>query len=517
MAYNGFLGCGFVFFAGRTKEVLVMERLKGDVVVIGAGVTGTAVARELARYQVKVFLVEKYPDVACGCTKANTAIVHAGYDATPGSWKAKLNVRGAAVYPQVCQELEVEFKPTGSLVVALAEDQVSHLYELLNRGYVNGVPDLEIIGREQLLAQEPYVNPKAVAALWAPTAGLVNPWGLAIAQAENAAENGVEVLLGAPVVGLELKDGLVTSVQTPTVIIETRYVVNAGGRYSDEIAAMVGQDDFRIVPRKGEYYVFDKRFGYMVGCPLFPVPTAVSKGILVTPSVDGNLLIGPNAQDQEDKEDLDTTPQGLAEVLKEALDMMPDLPVRDAITNFAGLRAVARPSNDFVLGTAPGVANFINAAGIQSPGLTAAPAVAEVVRDFLQLAGLELKGKAKFNPFRRGIVTFRDKSHKQQAELIEGDPRYGQIVCRCETVTEAEIVQALHRPVPCTTIDGVKRRAHAGMGRCQAGFCTPRVIEIMARELGLSWDQITKKGGSSRLLLNHTKCSGAVKGAGEDA
>lgn len=494
-----------------------MKRLKGDVVVIGAGVTGTAVARELARYQVKVFLVEKYPDVACGCTKANTAIVHAGYDATPGTWKAKLNVRGAAVYPQVCRELEVEFKPTGSLVVALAEDQVPHLYDLLNRGYVNGVPDLKIIGREQLLAQEPYVNPTAVAALWAPTSGLVNPWGLAIAQAENAAENGVEVLLGAPVVGLELTDGLVTAVQTPDVVIETSYVVNAGGRYSDDIARMAGQDDFRIVPRKGEYYVFDKRFGYMANCPLFPVPTAISKGILVTPSVDGNLLIGPNAQDREEKEDLDTTPQGLAEVLNEALDMMPGLPVKDAITNFAGLRAVARPSNDFVLGPAPGVPNFINAAGIQSPGLTSTPAVAEVVRDFLQLAGLELKGKKKFNPYRQGIVTFRDKSREQQAELIEHDPRYGQIVCRCETVTEAEIVQALNRSVPCTTIDGVKRRTRAGMGRCQAGFCTPRVVEIMARELGLTWDEVTKKGGASRLLLGQTKCSAAAKGAGKDA
>lgn len=494
-----------------------MERLKADVVVIGAGVTGTAVARELARYQLKVFLVEKHPDVACGCTKANTAIVHAGYDATPGTWKAKLNVRGAAVYPQVCRELEVEFKPTGSLVVALAEDQVPHLYELLNRGYVNGVPDLKVIGRDELLAKEPYVNPKAVAALWAPTAGLVNPWGLAIAQAENAAENGVEVLLGAPVVGIDVTDGLVTAVQTPDVIIETRYVVNAGGRYSDEIARMVGQDDFRIVPRKGEYYVFDKRFGYMANCPLFPVPTAISKGILVTPSVDKNLLIGPNAQDQEDKEDLDTTAEGLQEVLSEALTMMPDLPVKDAITNFAGLRAVARPSNDFVLGPAPGVPNFINAAGIQSPGLTSAPAVAEVVRDYLQMAGLELKGKKKFNPFRKGIVTFRDKSHEEQARLIQEDPRYGQIVCRCETVTEAEIVQALNRPISCTTIDGVKRRTRAGMGRCQAGFCTPRVVEIMARELGLSWDEITKKGGASRLLLGQTKCSAAVKGAGKDA
>ncbi|HKM38873.1 MAG TPA: NAD(P)/FAD-dependent oxidoreductase [bacterium] len=494
-----------------------MKRLKGDVVIIGAGAIGTAVARELARYRLKVFLIDKYPDVACGSAKACTAIIHAGYDATPGSWKAKLNIRGNMMYPQICRELEVDYQCTGSLVVALTEDQVPHLYELLNRGRTNGVPGLEIIDRKELLAREPYLNPKAVAALWAPTAGLVNPWALAIAQAENAVENGVQVLLEAPVTGIELDQSQVIAVETPQAVIETRYVVNAAGRYADAVAALVGQNNFHIVPRKGEYYVFDKRFGYMANSPLFPVPTAISKGILVTPSVDGNLLIGPNARDQEDKEDLDTTAEGLSEVLSQALNLMPDLPVKDAITNFAGLRAVARPSNDFVLGPAPGVPNFINAAGIQSPGLTAAPAIAQVVSDFLQVAGLELVGKAKFNPFRHDIVTFRDKDPEEQARLIQSDPRYGQIVCRCETVTEAEIVQALERPIPCLTIDGVKRRTHAGMGRCQAGFCTPRVVEIMARELGLSWDKVTKRGGDSRLLLAHTKGSVTERGAGENA
>ncbi|MDK2855270.1 MAG: glycerol-3-phosphate dehydrogenase [Bacillota bacterium] len=482
-----------------------MERLKADVVIVGAGIIGTAIARELARYELEVFLVEKEADVACGSTKANTAIVHAGYDAHPGTWKARLNVRGNAVFPQICRELEVPFKQTGTLVVALKEDEVPHLYELLERGHVNGVPDLEIIGREELLCREPNVNPKAVAALWAPTGGIVNAWELAIAQAENAVENGVKLLLQQPVTRIELEDGRVRTVFTPDFAIETRFVVNAAGRYSDEVARLVGQENFRIVPRKGEYYVFDKRFGHMANCPLFPVPTAISKGILVTPTVEGNLLIGPNAQDLEDKEDLRTTPAGLKEVLTQALELMPDLPVKDAITNFAGLRAVAKPSNDFVLGPAPGVPNFINAAGIQSPGLTAAPAVAEEVRDHLQEAGLELHGKKKFNPYRKRITPFRELSREEQAKLIEQDPRYGQIVCRCETVTEAEVVQALHRPVPCTTMDGVKRRTRAGMGRCQGGFCTPRVAAILARELGLSLDEVTKKGGASKLLLGRTK------------
>lgn len=489
-----------------------MDRLEADVVIIGAGVTGTAIARELARYDLEVFLVEREPDVACGSTKANTAIVHAGYDAHPGTWKAKLNVRGNAVFPQLCRELGVPFKQTGTLVVALKEDEVPHLYELLERGHVNGVPDLMIIGREELLRREPHVNPKAVAALWAPTGGIVNAWELTIAQAENAVENGVKLLLGQPVTAIELENGRVRGVRTPDFSITTRFVVNAAGRYADEIARLVGQEDFRIVPRKGEYYVFDKRFGYLANCPLFPVPTAISKGILVTPTVEGNLLIGPNAQDLEDKEDLRTTPEGLQEVLSEALDMMPALPLKDAITNFAGLRAVAKPSNDFILGPAPGVPNFINASGIQSPGLTAAPAVAEEVRDHLQAAGLPLEGKKKFNPYRKRPVTFRELSREEQAALIEKDPRYGQIVCRCETVTEAEIVAALHRPVPCTTMDGVKRRTRAGMGRCQAGFCTPRVAAILARELGLSLDEVTKKGGASKLLLARTK-ELLVKGA----
>jgi glycerol-3-phosphate dehydrogenase len=490
-----------------------MEKLQADVVIIGAGVTGTAIARELARYELEVVLVEKEADVACGSTKANTAIVHAGYDAHPGTWKAKLNVRGNAVFPQICRELEVPFKRTGSLVVALKEDQVPHLYELLERGHVNGVPDLEIIGRDELLRREPHLNPHAVAALWAPTAGIVNAWELTIAQAENAVENGVKLLLEQPVIRIEREGDRVRTVCTPDFAIATRFVVNAAGRHSDEIARLVGQEDFRITPRKGEYYVFDRRFGHMAGCPLFPVPTAVSKGILVTPTVEGNLLIGPNAQDLDDKEDLRTTPAGLKEVLTEALDMMPDLPLKDAIANFAGLRAVARPSNDFVLGPAPGVPNFINAAGIQSPGLTSAPAVAEEIRDYLQAAGLELNGKKKFNPYRKRLVTFRELSREEQAELIAEDPRYGQIVCRCETVTEAEIVQALHRPVPCTTMDGVKRRTRAGMGRCQAGFCTPRVAAIMARELGLSLDEVTKKGGASKLLLARTKELLPAKGA----
>ena len=482
-----------------------MGRLQGDVVVIGAGITGASIARELSRYKLKVFLVEKEADVACGSTKANTAIVHAGYDAQPGTWKAKLNVMGAARFDTMCLELGVRFNKTGTLVVALEEDQLPQLHILRERGHTNGVRDLEIIGRDELLRREPNINPKAVAALWAPTAGITCPWELTIALVENAVDNGVTLLLNAEVVAIDsVDDRAALCVRTTSVSIETRFVVNAAGLYSDAVAHMVGQDDFRIAPRKGEYYVYDKRFGSMVRCPLFPVPTAVSKGILVTNTIDGNLMIGPNAQDVDDKEDVETTWAGLSDVLGEALDMVPALPVTEPITNFAGLRAIAKPGNDFILGPAPGVPRFINATGIQSPGLTAAPAIAEVVRDLLHDADLELEEKPDFNPYRSPVPRFSALSHSQQSALIRENPNYGRIVCRCETVTEAEVKMAIHGPIPCTTTDGIKRRTRAGMGRCQAGFCTPRVVDILAKELGITFDEVTKRGPSTNLLLART-------------
>ncbi|HHW92326.1 MAG TPA: NAD(P)/FAD-dependent oxidoreductase [Firmicutes bacterium] len=483
-----------------------MQTIKADVVIVGAGVTGAVIARELSRYELKVVVLEKEADVcAGGSSKANTAIVHAGYDATPGTWKAKLNVRGVELYDQMCCELDVPYQKKGTLVVALAEDQVPHLEELLERGKINGVPDLEIIGRDRILKMEPHINPEAVAALYAPGAGIVCPYELTIALAENAVMNGVQVLLSQPVTGIAVRDGRVQQALTPEYRIDTSFVINAAGLYADEIARMVGQDYYHIIPRKGEYYIFDKRFGGLINRPLFPVPTEVSKGILVTPTVDGNLLIGPNAENIEDKEDTATTPEGLQEVLTGALAMVPDLPLRERITTYAGLRNVAMPSNDFVLGPAPGVKGFINAGGIQSPGLTAAPAIAEVILNVLAEEGLELRPKASFNPERKTIPHFREMSPEERREAIAQNPAYGQIVCRCETVTEAEILQAIHRPIPATTVDAVKRRTRAGMGRCQGGFCTPRVMALLVRELGIPWEEVTKKGGSSQYVVGRTK------------
>ena len=482
-----------------------VRRLAADVVVIGAGVVGTGIARELSRYDVRVVLVEKRADVAFGTTKANTALVHAGYDADPGTLKARLNVRGNALYPKVCAELGVAYKNTGSLVVALAEEQTIHLHELLERGGTNGVPGLEVIPRERVLAMEPGVNPNVVAALWAPTGGITSPWELAIAYAENAVANGVELLLSSPVIGIDMRGDRAVSVRCPGVVIDTKFVVNAAGIWADDIERMVSRDDFEITPRRGEYYLFDKRVGHMVSRPLFPVPSQSTKGIVVAPTVDGNLIAGPNALLVGGKGDLATTAAGLAEVIEGARRLVPGLPVRESITNFAGLRAVAVPVGDFVIGPSPGVPNFVNAAGIQSPGLTAAPAIAEAVRDILADAGLALAEKPDFTPVRERPTRFAELGRDEQSALIEKDPLWGHIICRCETVTEAEIVEALHRPAPCTTLDGVKFRTRAGAGRCQGGFCGPRVVDIIHRELGIPVEQVTKKGGGSYILSGPSK------------
>lgn len=479
--------------------------IKTDVVVIGAGIIGTGIARELSRYNVDIVLVEREADVAWGTTKANTALVHAGYDADPGSNKARFNVAGNAMYPKVTADLGVMYKNTGSLVAATAPEQVPHLHELLERGRANGVPGLEIIGRERILELEPLIAPDAIAALWAPTGGITSPWELAIAYAENAADNGATVLLSAPVTAIDVEGVRAVRVHTPGATIDTRFVVNAAGLFADEVAGMAGARDFDIVPRKGEYYLLDKRAGHLARRPLFPVPNEFSKGIVVTPTVDGNLLVGPNSRVIESRSDLDTTGPGLDEVIAGARRLVPSIPLRDNITNFAGLRATAQPSNDFVIGPANAVPNFINAAGIQSPGLTAAPAIAlEVVR-LLGEAGLELVEKPAFNPIRPRPARFEEMDDDARSAAAACDSRWGHIICRCEGVTEGEIVDALHRSVPCTTLDGVKFRTRAGAGRCQGGFCGPRVVAIIARELGISPDAVTKKGGASRVLVGQSK------------
>jgi len=469
-----------------------------DVVIIGGGVTGSCIARELSRYELSVCLLDKEEDVASGTSKANSAIVHAGYDAKPGSLQARLNVEGNRLMEDWCAELDVPFKRMGSLVLAFNDEDMRELDNLMRQGEANGVPGLRIIGKDELHAMEPYVADNAIAGLYAPTGGIVCPYELTIAAAENAVVNGAEVKLGRMVKGIRRTEAGF-DVETSQEVVSARYVVDAAGVYADDIAAMIGDDSFKVKPRKGEYCILDKAKGYLARHVIFQPPTAMGKGVLVTPTVDGNILVGPNAHDIDDKEDTATTAAGLSEVLSTARKSVPAVSERDVITSFAGLRAVS--GSDFVIKPSDVDNRFIIVGGICSPGLTSAPAIARMVAGLLRQAGLEASLKADFNPVRKDIPRFREMSDEERQKLIADDSAFGRIICRCETVTEGEIINAIKRPIPALTLDAIKRRARAGMGRCQSGFCMPRVMEILARETGIPADEITKKGGPSRVLV----------------
>ncbi|WP_122626537.1 NAD(P)/FAD-dependent oxidoreductase [Lucifera butyrica] len=467
------------------------DKMKTDVVIVGGGITGTAIARELSKYELKVVLLEKEPDIAVGTTKANSAIVHAGFDAHPGTLKATLNVRGNALYHQIADELGLDIKWTGSLVVAVNEEEMRSLEELLERGRGNGVPGLKMLSRDEVLAQEPNLSQATLGALWAPSAGIMLPFGAAVAFAQSAVKNGVQVIRECPVKGFTMKNGRISGVRTPRGEMAASFVINAAGIHADDISRLAGDSSFEIKPRKGEYILFDKKVSALINNVLFPTPTKVSKGILVSPTVHGNIFIGPNAQDIDDKEDVATTPDGLAEIIAGAQRLVPRLPLGAAITQFSGLRAAAT-GGDFIIRPSAVVAGLIHAAGIQSPGLTSAPAIAELVADILRREGLAMKPKASFDPVVPRYIPFRELSAEEKQRLIALNPLYGRVICRCETVTEAEIVAAIHSPCGARTIDGVKRRTRAGMGRCQGGFCGPRVTAILARELNIPITQVRK-------------------------
>ncbi|MBQ7596424.1 MAG: NAD(P)/FAD-dependent oxidoreductase [Clostridia bacterium] len=475
-----------------------------DVAVIGAGVTGALTARELSKYSLKVALIEKCSDVAMGTTKANSAIVHAGFDAQNGTLKAKYNVEGTALMPELCKELNVPYKNIGSLVVAYSEKEVETLDVLYHRGYKNGVPDMKVLNRKELKETEPGISDEAVAALWAPTAGIVCPYELTIAAAQNAAVNGADVIRECEVKAINEADGCF-ALDTSKGEIKAKYIVNAAGVYADTVARMIGDDSFGIVPRKGEYYLLDKCESEKLSHVIFKCPTEMGKGILLTPTVDGNVLCGPTSFDIEEKDDIDTTSEGLALVSANANKAIPSLSMRSAITSFSGIRAhTDRKENDFIIGPSEKNGRFINAAGIESPGLSSAPAIGRYIAQLIaELSGAQKK--ADFDPVRLAPVRFREMNAEERKALIEKDKRYGRIICRCETVTEGEIIDAINCLVGALDMDGVKRRTRAGMGRCQSGFCGSKVVEILARELGKNVNEITKFGGESKIIYERTK------------
>ena len=476
-----------------------------DVIIVGAGVSGAASARELSRCAARVCVLEKEEDVCCGTSKANSAIVHAGYDAAPGSLMAKLNVRGNALMGDLAKDLDIPFRRIGSLVVCLSEEDMPGLQALYDRGQANGVPDLRIIYHDELLQMEPNLSEEAYAALYAPTAGIVCPFGLNIALAENAAMNGVEFHFDTEVQSLERRQGGGWILHTSQGSYETRLVVNAAGVYADSLHNMISSGKIHITPRRGDYCLLDKTTGSHVNHTIFPLPGKYGKGILVSPTIHGNLLLGPTAIDVADPEATNTTADGLAQVLENAGRYVKEIPYKNVITSFAGLRA-HEDGHEFIIGEVPGAENFIDCAGIESPGLTSSPAIGEMVAEIVR-AKLELSEKEHFISRRKGIMNPTQLPDGERQEWIRRHPAYGHIVCRCEHISEGEILDAIHRPLGARSLDGVKRRVRAGMGRCQGGFCSPRVMELLSRELDIPPEQITKRGGASALLCGQNKDS----------
>lgn len=473
-----------------------------DVVVIGAGVSGCATARELSRYDLKVCVVEMEEDVCCGTSKANSAIVHAGFDAESGTLMAKLNVEGSEMMEALSKELDFHYKKNGSLVVCVHEEEKGNLQELYERGVKNGVKDLRIIERDELIKLEPNISDDAVAALYAPTGAIVCPFGMNIALAENAAANGVEFRFDTKVTGFEKKEDTWV-VKTSQGDIETKYVVNAAGVYADVFHNMVSEKKIHITPRRGDYCLLDRSVEGYVTHTIFQLPGKYGKGVLVTPTVHGNTLVGPTAIDIEDKEGTNTTQQGIDELTQKAGNTVKNLPIRQVITSFAGLRA-HEDGHEFIIEELADAKGFIDCAGIESPGLSSAPAIGKMVAGIIkELTGAKERGD--FISTRKGILDPKTLSKEEYAALIKEKPEYGNIICRCEMITEGEIMDAINRPLGAKSLDGVKRRTRAGMGRCQAGFCSPRTIEILARERGVDPAEITKSGGDSKIIVGINK------------
>lgn len=474
-----------------------------DVAIVGCGIIGAAAAYELSRYRLNTVVLEKRNDVCDATTKANSAIIHAGYDPEPGTLMAKLNVRGSGLAEELCARLDVPYRQIGSLVLAFGGGDRETIQALYERGVRNGVKGLALLSTSEARAVEPAIASDATGALYAPGAAIVNPWEYGIALAETAVKNGVRLQRSTEVLSISRIDGG-WRLMTNRGGVEARFVVNAAGIDADKVHGMAAEPDFTIRPSRGEYYLLDKSEGTRVSHVIFQCPNENGKGVLVSPTVDGNLIVGPNAQPVEDGNDVSNTAQGLDFVRRTALRSVPSLSFRDNIRNFAGLRAVCGRDDFVIRFAAPG---FLDLAGIKSPGLSAAPAIAEYAVDLLRGEGMKTQERDGWDGVRRK-VRFRKLNAEEKNRLIRRNPAYGRVICRCETITEGEILDALRSPIPPRSVDGVKRRAGSGMGRCQGGFCGPRVLEIMAREYHAAPEEILQDNDGSWILLGETKEGG---------
>ena len=473
-----------------------------DVLIIGCGITGAAAAFELSKYKLRIAVLERENDVSVGTTKANSAILHAGYDPEPGTLMAKLNVRGVELARELCKKLDVPYLGCGSLVLAFSEEERPVLEELFRRGTVNGVPGLKLLSGDEARSLEPDLSADVTAALHAPSAAICSPWEYCLALAETAVRNGAELHLNTEVTGLT-KTAAGWRVSTDQGQFEAKYVINAAGVDAQKVHELAAPRTFTMCPRRGQYYLLDKSEGDRVGRVIFQCPTKAGKGVLTAPTVHGNLIVGPSAEPVEG-DDTAVTAEGLAEVRAAASRSVPGIIFSQSIRNFAGVRA-ATDRDDFILEeAAPG---FIDLAGICSPGLSAAPAIAEYAVELLSKAGLVLEKKDRFICERRR-VRFKELPENERAALVKKESAYGRVICRCETITEGDILACLRTPIPPVSVDGVKRRVNAGMGRCQGGFCGPRVVELLCRELGLSPGEVVQDRAGSRLLDRETKGGG---------
>ena len=472
-----------------------------DVVIIGAGVVGGMIARELAKYELGVTIVEKMPDVAMGATRANSAIVHAGFDAKEGTLKAKLNVKGSLIMEDVTRTLGVKYKKNGSLVVGFNEDDEKALKELLVRGEKNGVAGLKLLYGDEIRAIEKNIGDEVTVALHAPTGAIVCPYELCMASVGNAMDNGAALLVDFEVVGISKKDGKYEISAKDGRCVSADIVINCAGVYSDTVADMAGKGGFTVTPRRGEYMLLDRECGEHVSHTIFRCPSKMGKGVLVTPTVDGNLLLGPTAENIDDKENTATTEAGLASLCALANQQVKGINMRAVITSFTGLRSTGS-TGDFIINMEDG---FVNAAGIESPGLSSAPAIAEYVRELIENSGITLTRKSSVIEERRPMHYFREADVDTKNEIIKGDSTFAHVICRCETVTEGEILEAIRTNPKPRDVDGVKRRTRASMGRCQGGFCTPYIVELLSKELDIPYESVTKFGGGSYINFGKTK------------
>ena len=475
-----------------------------DIVIIGAGAVGCALARELSKYKLRVVAVEKNEDVGAETSKANSAVIHTGYDAKPGTLESQLVVAANPMYDKITKDLDIPFARIGALLPAVTDEQFAQLPALKHKAMMNRVYDIEYKTGAELLQMEPNLNPEVKGGLYIPRESIIDPFLLCVGLAENAADNGIEFLLGTKCTGIKVEDGAVTTVNTTAGDIATKYVINAAGLYCDEIASFVGKNDYSVTPRKGQFYILDKNTSCKVGMIILPIPTKDTKGKLMCPTIHGNMLVGPTAEDLLNKTDKGTNAEGLESVAVDVRKMIPNVNLRDTITQFSGLRAQRNPEG-LNIDIYEDLKGYVNLSGIRSTGLTASVSIAKYVVDLMIENGLHAEFKTDFNPIRHGTPRFAELSAKEQAALIAKDSRYGNMICRCETITEGEICDAIHRNIGARSVDGIKRRLRAGMGRCQGGFCGPRVIEILARELGITPEEVRKNDPGSEMLAGKAR------------